>query len=130
MSGTCMYRLLKAAEDKSVGKQTFEHHIRRTQASGCRFYFKLLQNYGTHGIMNRLWILTCHVLGSLSPTYTLKSEIVIWIIVSLLHMKLQAQTFKVVKLYNCMSNHVSSFTCLAYIVMGVHPLGVVMLLCT
>lgn len=64
MSGTCMYRLSKAVEEKSVGRQTFEHHIRRTQASGCRFYLKLLQNYGTHGIMNRLWILTSHVLES------------------------------------------------------------------
>lgn len=107
MLGRCVYRLLKAAEEKSVGKQTFEHHIRRTQASGCRFYFKLFHNYGTHGIMNRLWISTSHVLGSLSPTYTLKSERVIWIIVSLLHMELRAQTFKDVKLYNWMSNHVS-----------------------
>ena len=103
-----MYRLSKAAEEKRVGEQTG-----RTQASRHRFYFNLLQNYCTCGIMNRLWILTSHVLGGLSPTYTLKSEIVIWIIVSLLHMKLQAQTFKDVKLCNCISSHVKLCNCIS-----------------
>lgn len=61
----------RAAEEKAwESRLCFEHHIRRTQASGCRFYFKLFHNYGTHGIMNRLWISTSCFREFISCVYT------------------------------------------------------------